>query len=159
MSTSDQPMSATARPSRIQAADGAVGRMHCWRGLAIGEPHLIDQRAVAIGKIDNTGGSSARRQRACEALDQPSAERIQPLQLFHVDVDALRILAAAPSGNDDPLKFGGALGRPGTGDSERDVRVGPAVARTRVGFGERRREQGGGHRATFRRFKPTRDGS
>jgi hypothetical protein len=39
------------------------------------------------------------------------------------------------------------------------VRVGRAVARTRAGFGERRRERGGGHRATFRRFKPARDGS
>ena len=89
MSISDQPMSAMARPSEFQSAEDAVGRMHCRRGLAIGEPYLIDQGAVAVGKIDNTGRRPAHRQRAREALDQPGAVRIQPLQLFQVDVDAL----------------------------------------------------------------------
>ena len=113
INASDRPMSAVARPSEFQRAERATRCSFGRRGLAIDEPHLVDQGTIGVGEVDDAGGGTARGQRAGKALDQPSAERIQPLQFLQVDVDALRILAAPGAVNDDPLKLRGSLGCPG----------------------------------------------
>ena len=58
---------------------------------------------------------------ALEALDQPGAEGVEPLEPGEVDIDASRA-AVAPGGVvDDSFELGGALGRPGAGRGKRQV--------------------------------------
>ena len=65
---------------------------------------------------------AARREGALEALDQPGAERVEPIEPGEIDVDAARRLVAPRGVVDDVLELRGALGGPGAGCGQRHTR-------------------------------------
>ena len=90
--TSDQPISATPRPTDPSAPEMRFGR----RGVA-GRRALTRRTSsirLRIGAERPTmrARRTARRQAAVQPLDQPGAESVEPLQSREVDIDAARTL-------------------------------------------------------------------
>jgi hypothetical protein len=71
------------------------------------------ERAVGIGKSDDTGGRAALGEGSRQALDQPGAERVEPIETREVDVDRARTGVAAACVLDQAFELGGALDGPG----------------------------------------------
>ena len=88
---------------------------------SVHQPHFVHQAAIAVRKADDAGRGAARRKRAVEALDEPCAERIEPVEPGEIDVDAARRLVTRGRVVDDCLELGGALGDPGAGCDQTDA--------------------------------------
>ena len=90
-------------------------------GGPVHQPHLVHQAAIAVGEADDAGRGAARRKSAVEALDEPGAERIEPIEPGEIDIDAARRLVTRGRVVDDCLELRGALGDPGAGCDQTDA--------------------------------------
>jgi len=103
-----------AAANGIQRQQNAVRRGVPRRRRLVDQPQLLDQAAINFGQAGDASGQAAEQKCPLEALDQPSAECVQPLQPGEVNIDTARADMAPRRLVDDLFKLGGALRRPGT---------------------------------------------
>ena len=105
----------------LERDEDAVRRGGILAGGFVYQPHLVHQAAIAVGETDDAGRGAARRKRPIEALDEPGAESIQPVEPGEIDVDAARRPVTRGGVVDDRLELRGALGDPGAGCDKADA--------------------------------------
>ena len=118
-----------------------MGAARFLKGDLIDRPQLSHQRAIGFRKAGDARGRAAPEEGSLQPLDQPRAERVEPLEAGEVDVDRARAGMPAARVLDQPFELGGALHRPGAGSKQRDMialgRGGERSGAHRVGPGER----------------------
>jgi hypothetical protein len=101
-------------PRARRSRTAARGR----RRLAVDALDLLDEAAVAVGQADDRGLEAGRARGAHQALDQPGAERVEPLDPHQVDRDARRLGSPPRGGDHQGLELVRVLDRPGAGGRE-----------------------------------------
>ena len=76
---------------------------------------------IGFREAGDAGGRAAPEEGSLQPLDQPGAERVEPLEPGEVDVDRARAGMPVARVLDQAFELGGALHRPGAGSQQRDV--------------------------------------
>ncbi len=80
--------------------------------------HFVHQRAVVFLEPRHRGLAAARGKAARQPLQQPGAERVEPVDPAHIDDDAFDAAGVPGRGIDLRLQAAGVLGHPGAGTGE-----------------------------------------
>ena len=83
--------------------------------LRLDAADLVDQRAVVLLEPGDLCLAAARGKCPHQPFEQPRAERVQPLDATHIDVDARDGAFAQRLTVDQGLQISGIFGNPGAG--------------------------------------------